>query len=243
MKTPITKKDGRAAKSETPGARVSRPHHQPPQRRGGRMTDSRRQEVMSKAAALFIQKGYDNVSIDDVIKLVGGSKATIYAQFGGKRGLFEAVIRQPCFEVTHAIKINPTGDIEDQLIQIGRAFLSMVLSPHVLELHRLMVSIGKTFPAVSALFYEKGPLTAYDILAQWIEKQQAAGRLGPGNPRRLAILFHDMLIGDHQLALLTSPKHCSPKAIDKTVRDAVALFLNGARAEGKESARLRSKTP
>lgn len=195
-----------------------------------RIVDLRRQEIMSKAAALFIQKGYDNVSIDDVIKLVGGSKATIYAQFGGKNGLFEAVIRQPCVEVTHAIDINPTGSIEDQLMQIGRAFLNTVLSAHVLELHRLMVSIGKTFPAISALFYEKGPLTAYEILAQWVEKQQKAGKLGAGNPRQLAILFHDMLIGDHQLALLTSPKHCSPKSIEKTVRAAVALFLNGARA-------------
>jgi len=223
------KNEGRAAKSRSTATRAGHPHHKPRERRGGRMTEGRRQEIMSKAAALFIQKGYDNVSIDDVIKLVGGSKATIYAQFGGKKGLFEAVIRQPCVEVTHAIDINPSGDIEEQLTQIGRAFLGTVLSSHVLELHRLMVSIGKTFPAISALFYEKGPLTAYEILAQWVEKQQKAGKLGPGNPRQLAILFHDMLIGDHQLALLTSPKHCSPKAIDKTVRAAVAVFLNGAR--------------
>lgn len=206
----------------------AKPHHTPKERRGGRMTERRRQEIMDQAAALFIQKGYDNVSIDDIIRLVGGSKATIYARFGGKKGLFEAVIRQPCLDVMRAIDINPTGSIDDQLTQIGKAFLKTVLSPRALELHRLMVSIGKTFPDVSALFYEKGPRTAYDILRQWIAQQQEAGRLRPGNPRQLAILFHDMLIGDHQLALLTSPTHSSPKAIDETVRAAVSLFLHGA---------------
>jgi hypothetical protein len=34
------------------------------------------------------------------------------------------------------------------------------LSAHALELRRLMASIGKTFPAISALFHENGALTA-----------------------------------------------------------------------------------
>jgi hypothetical protein len=37
-----------------------------------------------------------------------------------------------------------------------------------------------------------------------------------------------MLIGEHQLALLTSPRRSSPKAIETTIRAAVTLFLYGA---------------
>jgi TetR/AcrR family transcriptional regulator, mexJK operon transcriptional repressor len=192
------------------------------------MSEARRQEIVRKAAALFIEKGYANVTIDEIIRLVGGSKATLYARFGGKEGLFETVIKQPCVDVTHAIDIDPVGDVETQLTQIARTFLKSVLNPNILELHRLMVSIGKTFPAVGSFFYESGPNTAYAIVANWIRKQQAAGKLAGGNPRQLAALFLDMLIGQHQLALLTSPRQSTPKAIDKTVRAAVALFLNGA---------------
>lgn len=204
--------------------------HVPKERPGNRMTEDRRQEIVRKAAALFIEKGYANVTIDEVIKLVGGSKATLYARFGGKEGLFETVIRQPCIDVTHAIDIDPAGDVEAQLTQIARNFLKSVLSSDILELHRLMVSIGKTFPAVGSFFYESGPNTAYTIVANWIGKQQTAGRLAGGDPRQLAVLFLDMLIGEHQLALLTSPRQSTPKAIDKTVRAAVSLFLNGATA-------------
>jgi AcrR family transcriptional regulator len=207
--------------------------HVPKDRPGNRMTEARRQEIVRIAAALFIEKGYANVTIDEIIRLIGGSKATLYARFGGKEGLFETVIKQPCVDVTHAIDIVPTGTIETQLTQIARTFLKSVLNSNILELHRLMVSIGKTFPAVGSFFYESGPDTAYDVVANWIGKQQAAGKLGGGNPRQLAALFLDMLIGEHQLALLTSPHRSSPKTIEKTVRAAVSLFLNGARPSHK----------
>jgi hypothetical protein len=104
-----------------------------------------------------------------------------------------------------------------------------VLDPNILELHRLMVSIGKTFPAAGAFFYGKGPETAYDIVAAWIKRQQGAGRLAGGDARQLSVLFLDMLIGEHQLAFLTSGRKPSARAIDRTVRASVRLFLNGTR--------------
>src|ERR1700733_4105475 len=51
----------------------------------------RRERIVRAAWPLFVKKGYDNVSIDEIIGVVGGSKATIYAWFGGKEGLFEEV--------------------------------------------------------------------------------------------------------------------------------------------------------
>ena len=81
------------------------------------------------AAPLFLKKGYDNVSIDEIIGVVGGSKATIYAWFGGKEGLFEAVVRQKCHDVTLAIDVDTSGTLEEQLTRIGHSFLAMVLTP------------------------------------------------------------------------------------------------------------------
>jgi TetR/AcrR family transcriptional regulator, mexJK operon transcriptional repressor len=200
-------------------------------RRGGRLTESRRGEIVRKAAQLFLDKGYESVTVDDIIALIGGSKATLYSQFSGKDGLFEIVIRGYCAEVGVAINFDTTGDTAEQLLQIGHAFLKMVLSPRILALHRLMVSIGKKFPATAHLFYKCGPLSSYKIVAAWIEKQQAAGNLGGGNPYDLAVLFLDMLVGKHQLALLLSvPRVRVSKSVDETVRAAVSVFLHGAAA-------------
>jgi len=191
--------------------------------------EQRRERIVRLAAPLFLKKGYDNVSIDEIIGVVGGSKATIYAWFGGKEGLFETVVRQKCADVTVAIAVDPKGGLDAQLTQIGKSFLAMVLSPPILEFHRLMVSIGRTFPEAGRLFFESGPVSAYSIVASWIERQQEDGALADDeDPYRLAVLFLDMLIGEHQLGWLTSaPRAARRDRIDETVRIAVKVFLRG----------------
>ena len=190
--------------------------------------EQRRERVIRAAATLFLKKGYDNVSIDEIIGVVGGSKATIYAWFGDKKGLFEAVVRRECEDVTLAIDVDAPGSLEEQLAAVGRSFLAMVLSPPILEFHRLMVSMGRTFPEVGRLFYETGPDSAYSIVAGWIAKHQKDGRLIDEDAYRLAVLFLDMLIGEHQLSWLTGmPRGARRKKIDETVRIAVKVFLRG----------------
>jgi TetR/AcrR family transcriptional regulator, mexJK operon transcriptional repressor len=190
--------------------------------------ERRRERIVRAALPLFLKKGYDNVSIDDIISVVGGSKATIYAWFGGKGGLFEEVVRQKCREVILAIHVDTTGSVEAQLTEIGQSFLAMVLSPPILEFHRLMVSIGRTFPATGRLFFETGPMSAYTIVATWIANQQKNGYLGEGDPYQLAVLFLDMLIFEHQLSLLTGKSRTAKlDKIDQTVRLAVRVFLRG----------------
>src|SRR5437763_312147 len=81
------------------------------------------------------------------------------------------------------------GTLEEQRSEIGHSFPAKVLSPPILELHRLMVSIGRTFPATGRLFFEAGPETAYSVVASWIAKQQKQGLLVDEDPYRLAVLF------------------------------------------------------
>jgi TetR/AcrR family transcriptional repressor of mexJK operon len=191
-------------------------------------SDPRRERLVRLAAPLFLKKGYDNVSIDDIIGVAGGSKATIYAWFGGKQGLFEAVVRQKCDDVTLAIDIDAGGSLEEQLTKIGHSFVAMVLTPPILEFHRLMVSIGRTFPEAGRLFFQSGPSSAYSIVATWIARHQKDGRLIDEDPYRLAVLFLDMLIGEQQLGWLTSmPRGAQKAKVDETVRVAVRVFLGG----------------
>jgi TetR/AcrR family transcriptional regulator, mexJK operon transcriptional repressor len=200
--------------------------------------ERRRERIVRLAWPLFLKKGYDNVSIDEIVSLVGGSKATIYSWFGGKEGLFEAVVRQKCHDVIVAIHADPQGTLEEQLTEIGRSFLAMVLSPPILEFHRLMVSIGRTFPETGRLFFQTGPASAYSIVAAWIEKQQSADRIVKEDPNRLAVLFLDMLIFEHQLTALTGMVRNPPREkVEETIRLAVKVFLQGCAksAEAEQS--------
>jgi TetR/AcrR family transcriptional regulator, mexJK operon transcriptional repressor len=204
-------------------------------RRGGRLTEERRREIVALVAPLFLEHGYEQVSIDDIVDRVGGSKRTLYDHFGGKAGLFETVISEYCASVQRDLfaAVDQNASVEKQLTAIGKHFLGNILHRRIRELHRLMVSMGRSFPSVASLFYQLGPISAYGLVAGWMERQQKEGKLGPGDPTTLAELFLDMLTGKHQLALLTSSvESTSPEEIEHTVKAAVKLFLNGARRSG-----------
>ena len=78
--------------------------------------EQRRERIVRMVWPLFLKKGYDSVSIDEIIGVVGGSKATIYTWFGGKEGLFEEVVRQKCRDVVLAIHVDAAGSLEAQLL-------------------------------------------------------------------------------------------------------------------------------
>ena len=102
----------------------------------------------------------------------------------------------------------------------------MILHRQILEQHRLLVSMGRSFPKVSKLFYHLGPLSAYALVAGWVERQQKAGKIGAGDPVMMAELFLDMLTGKHQLALLTSSfDETSLADVARTVRAAANISM------------------
>jgi AcrR family transcriptional regulator len=217
----------RAASSQI-SAEAARP------RRGGRLTEERRQEIVALVAPLFLERGYEQVTIDDIVERIGGSKRTLYERFGGKAGLFEIVIKEYCASVHRDLftGVEQHASVEKQLIAIGAHFLNMILDPRILEQHRLMVSMGRSFPSVAQMFFQLGPQSAYVLIAGWIERQQKAGKIGVGDALIMAELFLDMLTGKHQLALLTSSfDSTSPQEIAKTVKAAAKLFLHGAAAQ------------
>jgi AcrR family transcriptional regulator len=197
---------------------------------GRRRSDTKRDRIVRSAAKLFLDKGYESASINDIIGAIGGSKETIYSNFGSKEKLFAAVVEQMCADVTLQIDTQPGGSAEEQLTRIAESFVAKVLSPDIVRFHRLMTSIGRTFPTAGRLFYDTGPRAAYRIIADWIADQQRVDKIrGDEDPNQLAILFHDMLIGDQQLSWLTSATSDKDRArrARQKVRLAVRVFLQG----------------
>ena len=188
----------------------------------------RREEVVRAAAALFLERGYGEVSIDDIVGRIGGSKGTIYAWFGGKGGLFEVVIRDFCARTTRSMEIefDESLSIEKQLTGFSSAFLNLILSREGVSLYRLVVANTASFPELARIFYEAGPQAAYGTLAAWIRLQQSRGTIKAGDARQMATLHLDMLAGQHQFAsVLGISEENTPAKVASTVQAAVAMFL------------------
>lgn len=67
------------------------PHHSVCEKPQTRRGIERRLALLLSATELFLDKGYDAVSLDDIVNHAGGSKTSIYKYFGNKEGLFTAI--------------------------------------------------------------------------------------------------------------------------------------------------------
>jgi len=59
-----------------------------------RKGEKRRQELVNTAAALFIDRGYENTALNDILGAVGCSKGSFYHHFDSKMELLEEIARQ-----------------------------------------------------------------------------------------------------------------------------------------------------
>ncbi len=193
-------------------------------------------EILQAAAELFLEHGYDGVSVDMVIAIVGGTKTNVYKHFGGKAELFAAVVEelwrdsvQPFADVQ--ILNTENLPIEEALRQLGRGFLNAICTEREIKLHRMVVAEAARHPELAHRWFSIGPLEAYARFATYIEKQQMAGRLVSMPARRLAPLFIDMVSQEvHMRMLIAGAQAPKRTEINRIVDDAIDIFLHGALA-------------
>src|SRR3984893_19257281 len=124
----------------------------PNRRSRGEVRNSKLQKV---AADLFLKRGYDGVTIDKVVELAGGSKSTVYSEFGGKCGLFISSIETLCRESNEGLaKIDYTGlNLEQSLKKLAFHILKLISAKRSVDLHRLSIGEAANCPEVGEAWY------------------------------------------------------------------------------------------
>lgn len=75
-----------------PNASSQSAAHNPGSDSAGKPAKDARVRILEEAKKLFRQKGFEGVSINDIVNVVGVKKPTIYYYFGDKEGLFVKVL-------------------------------------------------------------------------------------------------------------------------------------------------------
>lgn len=79
------------------------------------------EEALDQSMHLFWQRGYFNTPIDELVKISGLNRATIYKQFGGKEGIFVAMLQRYRHNMTSQF-FAPLHRIEDGIKAIRDFF-------------------------------------------------------------------------------------------------------------------------
>jgi len=103
------------------------------------------QKILDVAFRLFLENGYEKVSMSDIVKHSGGSLATLYKHFGSKEQLFIYVLEQKSEDVFGEWgrrSLCYEGRLEAFLMETGKMFLDLVTTQDAILFHRLIISIG-----------------------------------------------------------------------------------------------------
>jgi len=201
-------------------------------RASGPRGDARRRAILDAAWTLFLEKGFERTTLGDIIALSGGSRSTLYEQFGDKDGLFETAIMLKCSEFIDRMRQIPLddGDPERALTEFGMKFTECVLSPESPKFLRLLIASGDQFPKVIDAFFKGAPDAVRQILADYLRKATERGQLRVTDPVQAATTFLGFLHGDQQLKMLLRPEWlATPEELKMFVEGVVRIFLDGVR--------------
>jgi len=206
-----------------------------PARRAGRIpandVAAHEAALVAVAGRLFREHGFAATTIELIARAAHASPKTIYARFGGKLGLFEAVLDEM---VRRPLAI---WDVLDEphepaaaLTIAAERFLDEVLSPEVIAMERAIIAEAERMPELARVFYDRGPRRGFARLSAYFESENARGRLQVDDPQGAAELFISLVEGEFVRRSLFLGENPGREERWDWVRRAVDLFLLGCRA-------------
>lgn len=206
-----------------------------PRPRAGRPTreqaEARHAELLDRALDHFLDKGFEQATIDAIAADVGMTKRTVYARYADKASLFRAAVRRAIerYAISDArIRATDCGDLEQTLFNIAMLRINLVSSPQGLKLQRIINTESYRFPEIFTDTYELGALPTIQFLADLLERETAAGRLAIDQPLAAANVFMSMVVSG-PVRFILAAKPLAKADLDKRVAFGVRLFLDGAK--------------
>jgi AcrR family transcriptional regulator len=189
--------------------------------------EHRRSKILRAARICFLDRGFVSTTISDVIALSGGSRSTVYDEFGSKEGLFAAIIAD-CLAQMQLGEV-PDGAPHEVLRAVGLAYMEQLMDAESLALYRVAVGESAHVRRLGEAIFEAGPQAAAATLAERLRKWTDEGLIGVDDPERCARLFLAMVEGDLHRGAVMWNRAPSSDEIAANVDAAVALFLAGTR--------------
>jgi AcrR family transcriptional regulator len=193
-----------------------------------RAGSDKEKQILEGARQVFLAKGFDAASMNDIARVAGVSKGTLYVYFDSKEALFADLIRkertQQAERICRISDENP--DVAAVLFSFGRSLLTMLVEPAHLAQVRTVIAAVPKFPQIGQAFYESGPRHGLDRLAAYFARQTEAGRLDTPEPRIAASHFVQLCQGDiYKQVLFGITDQITAKDIDHAVQAAVDVFM------------------
>jgi AcrR family transcriptional regulator len=180
------------------------------------LVPARRRAILIAAVGVLMEKGYARASTLEIATRARVSKRELYAEFGSKRGILEALIATSSTEMQAPLTPAEIGDrhaLAAALTAYGVAALTTLTNPYVLAMYRLAIAEAPGNTELGEIIDVSGRQPNRRALVEIVRRGQAAGFVGAGEPERLGQEFFGLLIGDLMTWLLLAVSE--PPATDE----------------------------
>ncbi len=185
-------------------------------------------QVLDGARQVFMADGFERASVDEIARVAGVSKATIYSYFPDKRLIFTEVLRSECQRQARQVldRVDMSASPREVLGIAGRSFLRFVTSPVGQRIFRICVTEADAFPEIGLAFYNSGPKIMRAEMSAYFECAEARGELKIDDYDLAADQFGELCkAGIWLRCLFGVPPQISGAEIEHTVDNAVETFM------------------
>ncbi len=184
------------------------------------------------ALDMFLERGFEQTTMEDIATQVGMSKRTVYARYEDKSALFKATVQRAVERYTvprEAVEALAKDDLEETLVAIARMRIANVAKPVAIKLQRILSAQSYRFPELFRAAYEEGAGPTINFLSDLFLRYSREGKINVTDPHRAATAFLSLVVGGPS-RLITSGSTVDEREIEQHIRFTINLFLTGIRA-------------
>src|SRR5271166_974310 len=209
------------------------PQGRPPRELAGEVEE----RILDAAGKVFLERGFEGATIDEIAEEARAGKPTIYARFLGKEALFTAVMARKVRENTAPENLAATGStIEERLRSLAAAILDKALAADVVGLMRVTVAEARRFPDLAISVHQMVRERGHEAIAQLLGELAESDALGaspafaPDRRAATARRFGELALLPMMLRALYGEDRAALGAeIETHLPQAIAFFLAACR--------------
>jgi TetR/AcrR family transcriptional repressor of mexJK operon len=161
----------------------------------------KRQAIVKAATEVFLEKGYLATNMDEIASLAAVSKQTVYKNFPSKEWLFVEIVRSVTNEASDSVHnempdLAEGEDVADYIRRYADRQLTIVLTPRVMQLRRLVIGEVGRFPELAKALFDGGPKRAIVTFAAKLKRLGDRGLLKIDDPDLAATQFNWLIMGE-----------------------------------------------
>lgn len=191
-------------------------------------TEKKRTRIIEVATELFIEQGYKDTSLDQIVTICGGSKQTLYRYFSNKEGLFVEVLAHNTkisLESVFQLADKQNEPLREILEDFAKKYLRGICSNPILSLYRIISADFNKHDSVPNQFWQTGPQRIHQYLIEFLKTDTISQQLNIDDADLACGQLLALIKMDYQNMALMGFDFLSDEELDSHTQKAVAAFL------------------